>query len=80
MIDENGFEKWLENNSSYTHRVISDIICRAKRADKIKEWDGTETYLFYLQKTESFKGLSVSVKSQMRKAIELYSLYEEERA
>ena len=81
MIDKNGFRKWLEDNTSYSKAVIKDIVCRANRADAIKEWDGTETYLFFLRKIDSYKSLNVAVKSQIKKAVELYSLYEkEERA
>ncbi len=74
MID-NGFRVWLKENTSYSDSVISDTVCRARRADKIKEWDNSETYLFYLERMDDFKSLSVSVKSQIRKAIKLYSYY-----
>ncbi len=80
MIDEVGFTKWLQENTSYSNAVVQDTVCRAKRADKILEWDGTETYLFYLEKNPNFRALTVSVKSQLRKAIRHYSEYEEGKA
>ena len=50
MIDKVGFKEWLRVTSSYSDRVINDIICRMNRADSISEWTNTDTYLFYLEK------------------------------
>lgn len=78
MIDRDGFKAWLSDNTGYSSSVICDQISRMKRADCIREWDGNETYLFFLEKESAFNGLSVSVRSQMRKAVRLYSAYESE--
>lgn len=75
MVDIQGFKEWLKVSKAYTPDVISDLGSRLKRADKIREIDGTDTYLFYLEKEESFKCLSVSVKSQLRRAVKLYAEY-----
>lgn len=75
MVDIQGFKEWLKVSKTYTPDVISDMGSRLKRADKIREIDGTDTYLFYLEKEESFKCLSVSVKSQLRRAVKLYAEY-----
>lgn len=72
MIDSSSFHEWLENNTSYSSAVISDTISRLKRADNILPYTGNETYLFYLEQQTGFKELSVSVRSQIRKAVRLY--------
>ncbi len=73
MVELVYFAKWLEMNTSYSDRVRSDILSRIKRADHIKEYSEEETYIFYLEKESEFQELNVSVKSQIRKAVNLYS-------
>lgn len=75
MIDKVGFKEWLRVTSSHSDRVINDIICRMNRADSISEWTNTDTYLFYLEKNPVFLDLTISVRSQLRKSIRLYSEY-----
>lgn len=71
MIDTVSFKKWLISHG-YEGRVVRDISSRAKRADSLMEWNNEETYLFYLEQTPAFKSLTVSVRSQLRKAVKLY--------
>ncbi|MEY8575040.1 hypothetical protein AALD01_11670 [Oscillospiraceae bacterium 21-37] len=75
MIKSNEFKTWLESNTRYSDAVIGDILSRMKRADGILCWDNTDTYLFYLEKEQQFEALSVSVRSQIRKAVKLYTEY-----
>lgn len=77
MVQAEEFKEWLKSNTSYSDAVITDTVSRIKRADGILEWNGTDTYLFYLEKEEPFKILSVSVRSQIRKATKLYAAYVE---
>ena len=79
MIQANAFRQWLKNNTNYTDAVIGNIVSRMKRADGILEWSNMETYLFYLEKETEFKNLTVSVRSQLRKAVKLYSVYTKEQ-
>ena len=74
MIDGEGFKLFLKDKG-YSAAVVGDICSRAKRADKLKEWSSDELYLFQLEKDEAFQGFSVSVKSQIRKAVKLYNEY-----
>lgn len=76
MIDYEQFKEWLKENTTYTDNVITDIISRIKRANSILSYDSSETYLYYMEQQEAFKNLSVSVRSQIRKAIRLYGQYE----
>lgn len=75
MIDSKEFKSWLNNNTEYSTAVIGDNVSRMKRADSMLEWNNDEAYLFYLEKESAFIELSVSVRSQLRKAIKLYSEY-----
>lgn len=72
MIDVIMFKEWLSENTNYSEAVISDMASRMKRADKIVTWEPTTIYLYKLEQNDSFKKLSVSVKSQIRKAVKSY--------
>lgn len=68
------FKAWLENNKQYSTRTVSDIISRLKRANTILPIPEhiEPIYLFNLDNNRSFNSLSVNVKSQIRKAVNLY--------
>jgi len=72
MVDTEQFKKWLKDNTLYTDAVISDMSSRIKRADSLLEWYNDEVYQFYLEQSEQYKKLSVSVRSQIKKAVKLY--------
>lgn len=73
MVYTNEFKNWLTENTSYSPPVISDTVSRAKRADRILEWSGEDVYQFRLEQLKEYKRLSVSVRSQIKKAVKLYS-------
>ena len=75
MVQIDSFKKWLKDNTEYSDAVIGDTASRMKRADSILEWNDSDTYLFFLEKEQSFEALSVSVRSQIRKAVKLYATY-----
>lgn len=75
MIEVEQFKEWLKEETNYTDAVIRDIGSRVKRADRMLEWNGEETYFFYLERTESFQQLTVSVKSQIKRSVNLYLEY-----
>lgn len=75
MIDVLLFKEWLHENTEYSNAVISDIASRMKRADSLVTWEPTTIYLYKLEQSESFKKLSVSVKSQMRRAVKCYAQF-----
>ena len=72
MVNIEPFKDWLQENTKYTAAVIRDTGSRIKRADSILEWSDDEVYLFYLERTEVYKGLSQTVRSQIKKAVKLY--------
>ena len=78
MIESKEFHDWLKHNTNDCERVITDNVSRMKRADNIYKWSGEDTYLYYLEKEKSFTELTVSVRSQVRKAVKLYMAYKED--
>lgn len=75
VIDAEQFREWLQENTSYSDAVIGDTVSRIKRANGILEWSDEEIYLFHLEHNDRYKGLSVSVRSQIKKAVTLYRAY-----
>ena len=80
MVNVEMCKAWLKRNTTYSEAVISDTISRVKRADKILEWNDEETYFFYLEQQEQYKGLSVSVRSQIKKSVMLYRSFRTEQS
>lgn len=72
MIKSIEFREWLLSNTKYSDAAINDVVSRMKRADRMMPWNSSETYLYYLEKNEDFSKMSVSVKSQIRKAVKYY--------
>lgn len=72
MVDTERFKKWLKDNTTYSDAVISDMSSRIKRADSLLEWYDEEVYQFYLEQSDQYKRLSVSVRSQIKKSVNLY--------
>lgn len=79
MIQSDNFKDWLTTNTEFSDPVITDTTSRIKRADGILEYTGAETYLFYLEREPEFRNLSISVRSQIRRAVRLYEAYLQSR-
>ncbi len=76
MAGKPEFKDWL-TAQGYTDNVVGDILSRLKRVHNLLPFDGKnlEEYLFRLGQQESFKCLSMSVRSQLRKSAKLYAAY-----
>lgn len=72
-IDE--FKLWLDATTSYTKETKSNLVSRLKRANNILPFYKEPVYLFMLSQQEEFKELSVTVRSQLRRAVKVYTLY-----
>ncbi len=72
MVRFQDFRIWLENNTEYSKRTISNTVSRLRRADAILPWFDDEVYIFRLEQSEQYKTLSVTVRSQIKKAVKLY--------
>lgn len=76
-IDRNSFMDWLINVHNFSKRAASDTVSRVNRADKIYNITTIpdSLYLYNLQQSEEFNELSVSVRSQIKRAAVLYTDY-----
>jgi DNA (cytosine-5)-methyltransferase 1 len=77
LIDYNSFYMWLSHAKTISERTKRDIVSRLKRADSFCTilTDPEEYYIFMLEQTDSYKALSTSVRSQLKRAVGLYSDY-----
>ena len=76
MDDRQSFAIWLREQKHYTDRSISDVFSRLNRAATILP--GHEMNIYYivdLENVPAYQQLSTSVKSQIRKAINLKLAY-----
>lgn len=64
-MNRNEFKVWLENNTSYTKRVIGNLVSRAIRADKILPIDNEDFYQSLLEAQDEYKVINVSCISQI---------------
>lgn len=69
------FKQWLTENTEYSKRVVSNVLSRLNRANRILPVYNNELYLFELEHVEAFKQLSCAVRSQLRKSVRLYIDY-----
>lgn len=76
-IDYNLFLDWLRDTQPLSDRAQRDIISRLKRANNICELPSLPEafYLFSLEQTDSYKSLTPTVRSQLKRAVSLYSDY-----
>lgn len=78
-VEENkeSFVSWLVEVQKYTPRSASDTLSRVRRADKIHRLDETpnDYYCYLLQQEDEYAALSVSVRSQMKRALSLYNTF-----
>nr|DAT87970.1 MAG TPA: Cytosine specific methyltransferase [Caudoviricetes sp.] len=76
MEREIEFREWLATKNNYSVRVIKDIVCRFKRADKILKYDNkSEDYIFRLDRELGNRNVKPNVKSQLKHSIRLYKLF-----
>jgi len=74
-VDYSLFQEWLGKTQSMSDRVRHDNVSRLKRANSICKIPANpdSLYLFLLEQTDEFKELSTSIRSQLRRAVNLYS-------
>ena len=79
MIKTIEFKEWLKNNTTFSDNVIKDTVSRMKRADYLLEWKDEEIYQFHLEHIDDYMNLSVSVRSQIKRAIKLYTEFQRQQ-
>jgi hypothetical protein len=70
-----GFSEWLQKTKSLTKDSADDVVSRIKRAKSIMEIDlpvDIDTLLFHFMGKPAFKALTITVRSQLKRAIKLY--------
>lgn len=75
--NKDSFINWLVNFQNYSQRSASDTLSRVRRADKMCRLDGApdDLYCYTLQQTDEYNELSVSVRSQIKRALSLYNSF-----
>lgn len=75
--NKDSFINWLINSQKYSQRSASDTLSRVRRADKMCRLDGAPDnfYCYTLQQTKEYNELSVSVRSQIKRALTLYNRF-----
>jgi DNA (cytosine-5)-methyltransferase 1 len=69
------FLEWLKTEKTLTDDSASDVISRVKRSKTIMEIDvpmETELLLFHFSGKPEFKTLTLTVRSQLKRAVRLY--------
>lgn|GEM_PF-1121999 len=69
------FSNWLKSNKAFTDASASDVCSRLRRVLSICPMDleaELDPNLFALGQKKEFKGLSASVKSQLKRSLKLY--------
>ena len=73
MKDLSNFKLWLTENKNYSNKVISNTVSRFKRADGMLPWFNDAMYQYQLEQIDEYQALSTTVRSQVKKAVKLYS-------
>ena len=75
--NKDSFVDWLVRFQHYSQRSASDTLSRVRRADKMCRLDGApnDFYFYTLQQTKEYNELSVSVRSQIKRALSLYNSF-----
>jgi len=77
LVDYDGFYNWILSTLALSERAVRDTISRLKRAGTIRDIPPMPDayYLFELEQSEMFRGLTSTVRSQMKRAVTLYSRF-----
>ncbi len=76
MDERQAFSEWLRTQKGYTDRSISDVFSRLHRATAmLPNHEINQYFIPDLERSPDFQQLGVSIKSQIRKAINLKLAY-----
>ena len=73
-IDYNEFYEWLCDIQKFSEKVKRDTVSRLKRANAIRELPQSPDpyYLFQIEQSNEYKALTPTVRSQVKRAVNLY--------
>lgn len=77
MFEE--FKKWLDLSTAFSDRTKSNVVSRLKRANGILPLENDPMYIFKLSMSPRFQQLTISVRSQIKRAVRLYFEYMKKR-
>ena len=68
------FSDWLKSNKNFSDRTVRDVQSRIMRADRLQPRDNHDMtlYIYYLEHNPQYLQLSSSVKSQIKRALNLF--------
>lgn len=81
MKDVDTFAKWLSTSTSLGDKSLRDVVSRLRRVSKYLELPSDGEFPVLLSKLNinpEFKALSVTVRSQLRRAVALYIQFKTE--
>jgi DNA (cytosine-5)-methyltransferase 1 len=73
------FKTWLKRSAGLGERSARDVVSRLRRASEFVKLEAkmdTADLLHRMSKDPEFQGLTISVRSQLRRAVRLYRNYE----
>jgi DNA (cytosine-5)-methyltransferase 1 len=76
-VDYQAFHEWLKQTKTMSDRVKRDNVSRLRRANSIYPLtDNPDAhYVVELEQTPQFQLLTMSVRSQLKRAVALYAAY-----
>ena len=78
MSKTDSFKTWLKQNTKLGDRAIKDVVSRLKRAKNyvdIGKEKNAKNLISQMDDNPNFRALSITVQSQLRRAIRLYTQY-----
>ena len=77
IINYTEFYEWLCGIHKLSEKVKRDTVSRLKRANAIRELPSQPDlyYLFTLEQSNEYKNLTTTVRSQIKRAVNLYTMY-----
>jgi DNA (cytosine-5)-methyltransferase 1 len=77
IINYNEFYDWLCGLKKLSEKVKRDTVSRLKRANTMRELppQPDSYYLFTLEQSNEYKNLTPTVRSQVKRAVNLYTTY-----
>ena len=68
------FKNWLQSEKGFSHKSANDTLSRLRRLESISAFsEDDDQYLLSLKTNSAFTSLTVSVKSQLKRAKTLFS-------
>lgn len=79
-MDDGQFRLWLKAVANLGEASAGDVVSRVKRASGLINIDAkgdTDELLFKLGRVDEFKNMSITVRSQLRRAVSLYRTFKQ---